>query len=285
MTRRSAQLAGLACLMAALSTWAQSLVTEVIPLHYRPLDEIVHTLRPLVPPPGAVTGLNNQLVVRTTPSNLAEIHGVLASLDRPPRRLMIAVKQGRWEDLRGYLAQATGSVHAGDVTVSTGKEARRGRGLNVGVDSGDAQANVRVWGTRGRDDAVGIQRIQTTEGQEAFIQTGQAVPVGERFNAYGAVADTVRYQDIGTGFYVTARVSGDAVSLEASPHSARLSPQGGGGIDYQAASTVVSGRLGEWILLGGSQEDGTFSESGTVYSTRRDENIDRAILVKVTELP
>jgi len=285
MRRPFIRLAVLACLMATLSAWAESLVTEVIPLHYRPLDEMVRTLRPLVPAPGAVTGLNNQLVVRTTPSNLAEIRGLLARLDHPPRRLMIAVRQGRWEDLRGYLAEATGSVRAGDVTVSTGKEASPGRGVNVGVESDDSQANVRVWSTRGRDDEVGVQRVQTTEGQEAFIQTGQSVPVGERVITYGTVADTVRYQDVSTGFYVTARVSGDAVSLEVSPHSARLSPQGGGRIDYQAASTVVSGRLGEWIPLGGSQEDGTSSGRGTVYSTRRDANVNRAILVKVTELP
>ncbi len=273
------------CLLATITAWAEGLVTEVIPLHQRAMSDMVHTLRPLVPAPGTVAGMDGKLVIRTTPSNLEEIRAVLAKLDRPPRRLLIAVRQGRWEDLRASLIEATGSVQAGDVTVSTGKDADPGRGLNVGVETDDSQANVRVWSTRPRDDEVGIQRIQATEGQEAFIQTGQSVPVGERVHAFGRVVDSIRYRDVTTGFLVTPRVTGDRVTLDINAFSDRLSAEGAGKIDVQQASTVVSGRLGEWILVGGSQEDGTFSDRGTVYSTRRNENVNRAILLRVTEIP
>ncbi len=271
-------------LLVAMAAWAQSLVTEVIPLHYRAMSEMLRTLEPLVPAPGTVTGIDSQLVIRTTPANLEEIRGVLAKLDQPPRQLLISVRQGRWEDLRRFLIEATGSVQTGNVHISTGSEARPGRGLNVGVSSDDSEANVRVWSTRGADDEVGTQRIQATEGQETFIQTGQSVPVGERVVGYGGVVDTVRYRDVTTGFFATPRVTGDRVTLEINPFSNRLSDQGSGKIDVQQVNTIVSGRLGEWMLVGGAQEDGTFSGRGTVYSTRRSENVNRAVLLRVTEL-
>ena len=66
---------------------------EIIPLQHRMTDDVVPILRPLVAPGGTITGMNNQLIIKTTPDNLAEIKNVLQSLDRSPRRLLITVKQ------------------------------------------------------------------------------------------------------------------------------------------------------------------------------------------------
>ena len=150
----------------------------------------------------------------------------------------------------------------------------------------DSRINARVWGNRSQDDEVGIQRVRAVEGQEAFIQTGKSVPVADRYR-YGwrGTGGSVRYKDVPTGFYVLPRVNGDRVNLEVSPFSSRESPHGGAKFDYQTANTVVSGRLGEWIAVGGSEEDPTFSGRGTTYSTRRDSNVNKSILLKVTELP
>ncbi len=274
-------------LLALNVVWAEQMVTEIIPLKYRMLDEIIPTLQPLVPPPGTVTGMNNQLVVRTTPDNLQAIRDVLAKLDKRPRKLMISVKQGRWEDLRMYLAEVTGSYKKDKVEVTAGNPAREGRGLNVSVEGDDgSRTNARVWSSRGRDDEVGVQRIQVLEGQEAFIQTGQSVPVADRSYGYGwrRPSGSVRYKDVSTGFRVVPVVNDDRVTLQISPHNARESRTDGGKFDYQAASTVVSGRLGEWMVIGGSQDDATSSGRGTVFSTRRDQNINQAILLKVTEM-
>ncbi len=53
---------------------------EVIPLQKRMVDEVIQIIRPLVAPGGTVTGMNNQLIIKTTPSNLAEIKQVLRKL-------------------------------------------------------------------------------------------------------------------------------------------------------------------------------------------------------------
>lgn len=277
----------LAALLAAALAWAEEVVTEVIPLKHRTLDEMVPMLRPLVPPPGTLTGMNDQLVVRTTPANLQALRHVVAKVDRPPRRLVIAVKQGSSDELQRFLAEVTGGIRSGDVEVSAGKRARPGRGLNVSVEGDDdTRANARVWSTRDQADRVGVQEVQVLEGREAFISTGQAVPVGERIYGFGTVHDAVRYQDVGSGMYVIPRLTGDdQVTVDINPHSARLSPRGGGKIDFQEANTVVSGRLGEWLVVGGSRENATFSGNAITRSTRRNENVNQGILLRVTELP
>jgi len=277
----------MAGLLVAALAWAEEMVTETVPLKHRTLDEMAPMLRPLVPPPGTLTGMNDQLVVRTTPSNLQAVRDVVAKVDLPPRRLMIAVKQGSSDELQRFLANATGGIRSGDVEVSASKRARPGRGLNVSVDGDDdSRANARVWSTRDQADRVGVQEVQVLEGREAFISTGQAVPVGQRVYGFGTVHDSVRYQDVTSGLYVVPRLTGDdRVTLDVNPHSARLSPRGGGRIDFQEANTVVSGRLGEWIMVGGSRENATFSGNAITRSTRRNDNVNQGILLRVTELP
>ena len=66
---------------------------EVIPLQHRTAEQVIPTLRPLVAPGGAVTGMQSSLIVRSTRANIEEIKRVVAALDRAPRRLLISVRQ------------------------------------------------------------------------------------------------------------------------------------------------------------------------------------------------
>ena len=256
-------------LLAAAPVAAQTLVTEVIPLGYRTLEEIIPAIQPLVPPPGSVTGMNNQLVVRTTPDNLQAIKDVLS------------------KDMRLYLAETTGSYQKKDVRVTADESVRPGRGLNVSVEGDDnRRLNGRVFSNRSQDNEVGMQRIQTVEGREAFIQTGRSVPVADQYyGGWRGRGGSVRYKDVNTGFLVLPRITGDRVTLEINPQRARESRRDGGKFDIQGANTVVSARLGEWVMVGGSEEDPTASGRGTVFSTRRDSNVNNVILLRVTELP
>ncbi len=283
----------LALLSAALLCWslavAQSMVTEVITLHYRTVDEVATILKPLVPPPGAVTGLQSQLVVRTTPENLQAVREVLEKVDQAPRRLMISVKQERNADTNGLRTDLSGRITAGDLTVSSGRPEARGTGLVVNATSeAGSRGSMRVLSTRSANNEVGVQRIQALEGRPAFIRAGRSVPVAERSlissGTGTTVQDTVSYKDVTSGFYVLPRVSGNRVTLEIAPHSAHLSRGGGGKIDFQEARTVISGRLGEWLEVGGTLGESTDSGSGTAYSTRRRGDSSTVILLKVEEL-
>jgi hypothetical protein len=270
----------LAILLASmLGAHAAELVMETFALKHRTIEEIIPVLRPLIPPPGVVTGLNDRLVVKTTPDNLSAVAEVLGRIDQPPRRLVISVRQERAETLDALGASLDARVRAGDLTLSTGK-AGRGEGSRAGV---------QVYGTESRDEGVTVQQVQTIEGHPALIRAGTSVPVGERYVFVGpagvGVADSVRYLDLATGFYALPRVSGDRVTLDLSPHSARLGSAGGGVVDAQSAQAVVSGRLGEWLAVASSAEADTGRSGGIVYSTRKRGEMNRLILLKVEELP
>ena len=71
---------------------AHAQTLEVIPLKYRTADQVLDTLRPLVEPGGTLTGQGNQLIVRVSSANLAEIRRALDAIDRPQRRLQISVR-------------------------------------------------------------------------------------------------------------------------------------------------------------------------------------------------
>ena len=78
-------------LFASPAALAQGML-EVIPLRHRTADQVIPVLRPLLEPGGALSGQYNQLIVRTSPGNLAQIRTALDAIDQPTRSLMISVR-------------------------------------------------------------------------------------------------------------------------------------------------------------------------------------------------
>ena len=193
-------------LLASPAVLAQETL-EVISLRHRTVDQVLPVLRPLLAPGGALTGQSNQLIVRTSPENLAQIRAVLDAIDQPARRLMISVRF--------------------DASQQTARSAR------------DEQAE---------------QRLQVLEGGQAYISTGEA-------RIYGQA---------GTGFAVMPRVSGSSVTLDIAAQQEAFTR--GGAVRGERAVSTVSGRLGDWIELGGIS-----------VSSLRGEG-ERRIWVKVEEL-
>ena len=79
---------------AAIVLWiglvgAQQL--EVIELKSKSVEDVLPVLLPLVEPGGTLTGMNNQLFLRASPRNRADIKKALAALDTPTRRLIIRI--------------------------------------------------------------------------------------------------------------------------------------------------------------------------------------------------
>ncbi len=257
---------------------------EVITLNYRSADQVIPLIQPLVGKEGAVTGMQNRLIVRTTPSKLAQIKRVLASIDTLPKRLMITVRQNTTRDALAREASVYGSVGGprGRVTLPDTSD-RRPR-IEIGDQHNRVGAN--VTSTRDIEDSRDVQNIQVLEGNPALIRVGQSVPYRGRTvyrDARGTtVVDDTRFQDVTSGFYVLPRISGEQVILEINPHNNTLGSRGA--VNVQEASTTLSGRLGEWIELGGIGQQSDTSGSGTVYSTRDVSSDKRSIFVKVEEV-
>jgi hypothetical protein len=248
-------LLGIALPIAAASA-AGTLVTEVIAAGYRPVDEIVRILRPMIPKPGSISGAYGKIVIRTTAENMRELKDILATLDRAPANLLISVRYSMNEEVRRDLYEAFGQVSGGNVGISTGRGAGSGRGLVISSHDGEQEAGVRFDQTQGVGSDAGTQRVRVLEGTEAFIQSGRSVPVSdERVVVSSTGTTTVRirsgYRNVSSGFYVRARLTGnDRVSVEIFSQNNRLNANSGS-IDVREASTVVSSLLGRWMEIGG----------------------------------
>ncbi len=66
------------------------------------------------------------------------------------------------------------------------------------------------------------------------------------------------------------RIRGDNVILEVSPFKSSRSNTGGDNIDTQSASTTITGRVSEWLLIGGVTEqlEQAKSTTGTTFATQ-----------------
>ncbi len=216
---------------------------EIIELKARTVSEIIPIVKPFVEPNGTVTGINNQLIIRAKPEQIAEVRKILATIDRPARKLIIYVRHGATYDL-----DRDG--------VSTDINAKLGKHSNIIIGRttkpGSARIRVRSSSTNSQIDAT--QHIQAIEGRPAFIATGKSVPIDEQTTVIsGGIVqqqNTVRYRDVTTGFYVTPLLNGDQVTLSISPHMQRQSSIHGT-YDITEAQTTVRGKIGEWISVGG----------------------------------
>ncbi len=277
-------------LLLALTVQAGDMVLEVIPLKHRLSSDVIDIVRPLVAPGGTVTGMNNQVIIRTTPSNLEEIRRVLNSIDQAPRRLMITVRQNVDGNLNRNEQGISGRYSSGDVTIeSTDPNAGRGGGIVAIRDDEGNVIGYRALSTRSRLEDRNTFSVQATEGYPAYIHTGQSVPVAHQqavITPGGGiiVQDGIQYRDVTSGFYVLPRLSGNIVTLLVAPRLNRVSPDQGGVFDLQSVQTTASGRLGEWIELGGVSQQFNEDASHNLTSTRQRGQEFRSIAVMVTEI-
>lgn len=261
-------------------TQAQQPVLEVIELHYRNADQVIPMLKPLLAPGGTISGMQNRIIVRTTPQNLAELRKVLDVVDAMPRKLLISVRQE---------STASGTRSEAEVSGSIGNDRVRatvpGRGSNQGgtvvIRRGDDQVRGRVSQSQTAGSDSSVQTLQVLEGNEAFIQVGQSVPVRSQS---AQDSETVQYRDAGTGFYVRPRVSGNQVTLSISTRRDSVADPNTGALNVQHVDTVVSGRLGEWLELGGIAQDSVQRDSGTVSRRSVTSLDDRRMFLKVEQM-
>lgn len=277
-------------LMLSTTAGADGRVLEVIPLRHALVDDVVPILRDLVSPGGAVTDQRDQLIIRTTPQNLADLKTVLETLDRPVRQLRISVRQDVGRQFQWQEDQLSARVRAGDVAAGVGgPSSRPGPGVDVQIGDGDGRLGYRNYATRGSEDDAHAHFVTTVEGRPAFITTGQTVPLANRqliTSPYGVAAvDTIDYAHVGSGFYVTPRLHDDRVNLAISPHADTLSRQGGGLIDTRGLETTASGRLGEWIPLGGAGRSARNDSRGIAHRTRGADSERYDVWVKVDIVP
>lgn len=281
-----------AVLVLATTGVAAQTQMEVIPLRYRTADQIIPALQPFLDRSGTLSGYQNQLIVRTTPQNLAELRQILATLDAMPRRLLITVAQDADVLRERSVVEASGSFGGDRGRVTIPPEPGRQTGAIVQGGSGDDRFRARVDGGVSAGSRRGTQTVQVLEGNEASIRVGQSAPMPTRSvrrtvvngQVVEQVVDNAQIVEANTGFRVRPRVSGSQVTLEIMPQTESFSPRQPGAVNVQSASTVVSGSLGEWIEVGGSTTKSSDRQSG--LASRRESGVQdsRRIFLMVDEV-
>jgi type II secretory pathway component GspD/PulD (secretin) len=247
--------------IAALPARAQDM--EVFNLRHRTADQVIPVLQPLVEPGGAISGMQNQVIVRASRRNLEQIRQALAAIDSAPRRLLISVRQ----DAAGSLSQRGAAV--------SGTIGSQGSNVDVRVRDSTSVGTERV-----------DQQVQGLDGSPAFISIGQSMPVQTGVVTQGPGGTWVQggttIQNFSTGFYVVPRVAGDRVTLEVSTRRDR--PTGYGAAQTQGVATTASGRLGEWIALGGVGQSDVQAQRGILSGGQTTSAGGRTIFVRVDEI-
>lgn len=270
--------------------WAEPVV-EVIPLHYRTAEEVIPILQPMLAREGTLSGFKGQLIIRTTPENLVELKRILASVDTAPRQLVITVRQDADSGASRRSASISGNVGNDNTRVIVPPTSRDRQGGRVVIRDGDSRISGHVLDSSSSLSDRNTQTLRVSEGREAFIAVGQSVPVRGRQvtrtvvngQVVERVVETPQYRDVTSGFYVRPRVSGDRVLLDISPQRESLSGDIRGGVNVQRVVTTVSGRLGEWIEIGGIVQNASGQQSVLLGRASSTETDNRRVLVKVDE--
>ena len=258
--RRRNTLVALACVTVSallpLQVSAQSTRLVVIELNSRTADEVIPLLKPMLAHGGTLSGLKDKLIIRTTPENLAVLRGMLDVIDAQPRSLLITVGQDRDGLDETREIGVSGSIGNDNVRIVLPNTSDL-EGKERAAKSQSEQNSVQVQANSTRSDTAlqVTQTVRVLDGGTAFIGTGESIPIRER-PAVGGVSshETIGFQEALSGFYAVPRVQGNRVTVQLATAADTIIDRRSGAAHIQRVTTVVSGRIGEWIEVGGIGE-------------------------------
>lgn len=279
-----AGLAGAAALV--LPARAAEPELRVITLRHRLPEELAPALRPLLGPGESVSSFNGKLIVRATPTTLAQIERALVELDSERRNLRITVRHAAEREALDATGGLSGEVRSGNTRVTvtgTGDRPRGGGNISHSGPNGNVTLQGERRTTTARESLT--QTLTVLDGGHAFLRIGESVPVVQPFLALaghrlGAVVG-IEYYDVVTGFDVAPRLRGGTVELAIAPRLSFRSNQGMQTVDFREMSTTVSVKLGEWLDLGGAVESANEVNRQILATRRRDSSEQTRFLVRV----
>lgn len=245
-----------------LATAVEAASVTLIQLRNRPAAEVIPVVQPFLESGDAISGQGFKIFLRASPSTVAQVKEMVAALDVAAKSLQISVFQGSTRGLNQLGFGAGVRIEGDNASVRIGDTGNDAGGGSITYGTRGGSASIGGSSTRLRLKDSPVHQVRVTEGREAYIETGAEIPY---FSGAGWIRPKtsrggVDYKRVTTGFYVLPRVNGERVTLEISPF--RNAASGGGEIETSSARTTVSGRIGEWILIGGVSEQLKQKQSG-----------------------
>jgi len=230
---------------------------------------LISTLTPLYPKSAKFTARNNTLIVKASPQILLEIEQLLQEIDQPLSNLLIEVSHSFIEN-------------------------KNQQGNHISYDR--PNSDIRIIQTRRKNTSNEpvIFKIRTIEGQWAAIQTGKRVPYYTAQKSWNyRWQGSTEFEDVTAGFDVFPTLNGDLVTLKIRPHNNSMNQHNADWINTQSLDTSITGRLGQWIYLGGAATQGNTNNinsgisyresqmSAQRYSTRRSSELEMDYSIRV----
>ena len=266
---------------------AESMKIEIIPMKNRMVEEVIPIIKPLVVKGGTVTGMNNQLIVKTTPSNIQLIKSILIQIDNAPRKLLISVTRNNNNKFSNEEGGFSIKYDSKNINITSPDTGEKGIIIQNKNDDGNViRYRKSHEETETREN--NIFYVNTLEGNPAFINTGQLIPIRNQTTVVTSgtvvVQDNIEYRNVSSGFYITPKLRGNNVVLTVSPHFAQLNQNEKSAINVQNIDTTVHGKLGEWISLGGIDQSLRASDKRNLINKNQYNEEKSSILIKVDEI-
>jgi len=245
-----------AVLPTAVPAQQEALAAYTLQLNYRQAEDIMPLIRPFLHPQGVMTGEGYRILLKTSAKNHRDLLQFVAELDVSMRQLLVSVTLDREQVMRENQAMHPAAA--------------------------PAKQTVKTYTSARRDKSALTQQVRVQEGKWANISTGESVPVGKRTrNPDGTITESIDYKSVSMGFQVLPRISGERLTLFIRPQMDSPHKQGGGRIQTRSAETTLTGKLNEWLLVGGASEAQINQPGSRVYSSARRKQPHNQIFVKV----
>lgn len=255
----------------SLSSFAGQNELKMITLKHRLAEDMLSIVQPMVGPEGTASGMNDVLIIRTTPERLTEIEQVVSRLDIAQRNIRIEVSHGSTMQRESRRLSADGRGRVGNAEVVIGSPGHR-NGAQMEMDEGSS-----------RSSREGSQFLTVMDGASAFIEVGQSVPYTQQWavytQRYASIQQSTEFHDITTGFEVSPRYIGDEVEVEVTPRIA--TPNARGTIGFETLSTRIRVKPGEWVDLGGAMQSRDEVSSAILHSGSNHASESSALMIKV----
>ena len=258
----------------------------------QPGEALISTIAPLYGNSVKLTAFNNSLIVKAPNHLLIEIEQLLKEIDKPMRNLLIEVASSQ-EDIENYQQDSIeGRIKIGDDGEISSRSPEQGS-PNTSIRYRKNGSVIKTTHTRRNNSRNNPEhfKVRAMEGNWSYIQVGQKVPYYNydnsasynrgSYNQHRPWQSSVELVDVTSGFDVYPTLNNDQVTLKVRPHNRSMDREHPGRINTRSIDTIVTGKLGQWIYLGGAINQLNEQTSGSVYSTKRRSKMDSNYRIKV----
>lgn len=245
---------------------------KIITLQHRFAEEILPAITPLIGEHGTASAMQNNLIIRTSPENMANIEAIISTLDIARQNLKISVMRNQNAISAGANAEVSGRSRSGNIAITSGTSRIIRNGVAVSIEN-----------QRNKSSTNSTQFIQVTDGEQAFISVGQSIPYTQEWinltQRYASVRRTTEFINIDTGFAVRPRTLGNKIELEITPRFSQLNQRGM--IDFETLTTTITTSRGEWVDIAETMQQKDDVSRAILSWGSNNQSFNNQLLIKV----